>query len=85
MKVRELLDYIQENKIPENADVFIFADHGQNGENASDACFSRSVDTDDYDEMIWEFDGFEDGYYNEDVMEKYDKRGAITAICIYGD
>lgn len=85
MKVRDFLDYIEENKIPDDAKMFIWADHGQNGEVASDANFSRSVDTSEYEEMIFEFDGYEDGYYDEEYLEEYNKNGTITAVCLYGN
>jgi hypothetical protein len=81
MTIKELKEIIKEECIPDTAEIYIFTDHGQEDERAYSYIISRSKLGDDVEEMVWEFESMED-YYDEDVLEEYDKDGTITAVLI---
>lgn len=81
MKIKDLYKYIAENNIPEDAEIIIEADYGQNEEFASTCVVSRSPVAYDTGSMIFEFSGYE-YIYDPDAIEAYHKDGDITAILI---
>lgn len=87
MTIEELLEIIDEEKIPLDSEVFVYADHAQNKEGMSGVEISRSpVDKNCPESMIWERgddDDLED-YYSEYDLEDYDRNGKITAVTILG-
>ena len=84
MTIKELLEIIEEEQIPLDAEIFIEADHGENKEGASSITVSRSELEDDPEDMIWEYDDDLSDYYDEESLEEYDPNGKITAITIFG-
>ena len=83
MTVIEFKEYLKERNIPDDAEIVVFADHGQNFELSSGCNFSRSNLQRDMESMIWEYEGYENDY-DEDYLEEYPKDGKITAVTIYG-
>lgn len=84
MTVKEFKKWVKDNKVPDCADIFIWADHGQNGELGSSCVVSKSDTIDGWDTMVWEYDNYEE-CYDEDVVDEYPKNGYVTAITIFGD
>ena len=84
MTVKEFKKWLKENKVPDCADIFVWADHGQNGELGSDCVVSRDDTIDGWDGMVWEYDNYEE-VYDEDALEDYPKTGCVTAITIFGN
>ena len=85
MTVIDLIKKLDDANIPDNAQVFIEADHGQYKENANSIVVSRTV-CDDYmdpESMIWEFKNY-DLIYDEDDIAAYDTAAPITAVLISG-
>jgi hypothetical protein len=81
--VKELKEWFIEDNIPDDAVVFVHADHGQHGEEMCAGLVSRD-NTDDFNSMVWEFYDYEK-CYDEEALESYPKDGKITAICLLGE
>ena len=85
MTVMELIVAIDDMKIPNDALVFIEADHGQNKEEAGSLTISRTAkDSEGYgdpDAMIWEWDTDNLADFYDDLAD-YDFNGPITAVLI---
>ena len=85
MTVKEFKKYLEECNVPDSAEIYIFADHGQDGEIAYACDTSRSRKTKYYDEMCWDENIDDDDYYDESTIDEYDRDGRIEAICLYGE
>lgn len=85
MIVKELINELQTLKVPDDAIVFVEADHGQNKEYAAGIIVSRSPKDDecfgDPEAMIFEYDNWQE-CYDEDAVEEYDETAPITAVLI---
>lgn len=85
MTVKELVEELREYGVPDDAEVMIEADHGQNKEYASGVIVSRTPkDTDcfgDPDAMIFEFSNWRE-CYDDDAVEEYNEAAPITAVLI---
>lgn len=85
MTVALLKEFLESYEVPDDAVIFVEADHGQNKERAGGILISRSVLEDgeytDTDSLIFEWDGYEE-YYDEWALEEYDPDGPITAVLI---
>lgn len=84
MTLGRLKELQQELNIPDEAVIYVYADHGQDCEMSYGMYVSRSVDVDSPDSMIWEYSNYKK-VYDDDALEEYDESGKITAICIEGD
>lgn len=84
MKVKELFETLKQRGVPDDAEIFVWAYHGDDGECVSSIDVSRSTNLGAYNEMIFEFKNYEK-IYDEDCLEEYNKDGKITAVCLYGD
>ncbi len=82
MTVKELLDYLEKNDIPMDAEVCVSAECGDDEERTYTLCVTRS-EFKYPEEAIWEFDRYED-VYDEDAILAYNKEGKITGLCIWG-
>lgn len=83
MTVREFKKYLERNNVPDNAEIVVIAEHGQNYEFVNDIWITRNTER-DLDAIIWEFDGYED-IYDEDCVERYPVDGSVMAICLSGE
>jgi hypothetical protein len=85
MTVRELLDDLKEYGVPDDAEVFVEADHVQHKESAFGIIVSRTPRDNecfgDPEAMIFEYDNWQE-CYDEDVVEEYDDSAPITAVLI---
>lgn len=85
MTVSDLKAKLIELGVPDDAEVFVEADYGQDIELADTICVSRWPKTHDYfgdpDAMVWEWDGYEE-CYDEDALDEYDPGAPITAVLI---
>lgn len=79
MIVKELKEML--NGCPDNASVVLQCDHGQNIEAAHWITVSRSESSNDYGDMIFEYENWRD-CYDENVVEQYNETGEITAVLI---
>lgn len=79
MTVKELKEQL--SYLPDNAKVVLQCDHGQNIETAHWITVSRSESSNNYGDMIFEYENWRD-CYDEDAVEEYDKTGEITAVLI---
>lgn len=79
--VKDLKDEFQ--SIPDDAEIYLECDHGQNKESAGTVVFSRSPiqEYDDPDSMIFEWDNWRE-IYDKDCVDMYDEGGKITAVLI---
>ena len=80
MTVRELKDVIE--SLPDEAEVVIYADHGQHFEYASETCITRDEMGIDLESVRFEFDNFDECY---DHTEDYPVDGRVTGVVIFGD
>lgn len=69
--------------IPNDVEVFLECDHGQNKERAAGMVVSRSLIEEhcDPDSMVFEWDNWKE-CYDEDCVDEYDEKGKITAVLI---
>lgn len=85
MTVALLKEFLESYEVPDDAVIFVEADHGQDKERAGSILVSRSVLEDgeytDPDSLIFEWDEYEE-CYDEDCLEEYDPDGPITAVLI---
>jgi hypothetical protein len=81
MTIKELKEIIEKENIPDDAQVYICADHGQREEKAHSYSVSRSECEYYGDGMIWEVDNMEE-YYDKDALDEYNKDGEITSLLI---
>lgn len=85
MIVKELINELQTLKVPDDAIVFIEADHGQNKERANEVVVSRWPKDHEHfgnpDAMIFEWGNWRE-VYDEDAIEDYDETAPITAVLI---
>lgn len=85
MLVKELVNEIRERGVPDDAKVFVEADHGQNKEEANTVVVSRWPKNNEYfgdpDAMIFEWDNWKE-CYDEEAIEEYDETAPITAVLI---
>lgn len=81
MTAKELKQKLAE--IPDDAEVYLECDHGQNKEYAGYVVVSRSLVEElcDPDSMVFECDNWRDAY-DEDYVDEYDENGNITAVLI---
>lgn len=81
MTVRELKEKLL--NIPNDVEVFLECDHGQNKERAASMVVSRSLVDEhcDPDSMVFEWDNWME-CYDEDCVDEYDEKGKITAVLI---
>lgn len=84
MTVKEFKETLEQYGVPEDAEIFVWAEYGDDGENVKSINISRDKNVECYADMVFEFDGYNE-IYDEDVLEQYDKTGKITAVCLYGD
>ena len=84
MKVKELLETLKQYNVPDDAEIFVWAYNGDDGEPIRSINISRSKNKKSYEEMVFEFGEYED-IYDENELKHYDKNGEITAVCLYGD
>lgn len=84
MTLGRLKELQKELNIPDDAEIYVYADHGQDFENAYCIEVSRSENLEYEDMRIWEWQNYKDTY-DDDALEEYDENGKITAICICGD
>lgn len=82
MKIKDLKRFLIENNISDDAEIVIWADHAQNYEFVDDVWVTRNTEKNP-NELVWEFDGYED-VYDEDAVEMYPADGAVTAVCFGG-
>lgn len=85
MTVKEFKEYLLECNVPDNAEIYIFADRGQDGEVAYACDTSRSKESKCYDEMGWDEYIDREDYYDEDFIDDYEREGRIRAVCLYGE
>ena len=83
MTIKDFLEFIEHNDVPETADLVIWADYAREPVTAYTAAVSRSPTT-YYAEMIFEVQNYTD-YYDEDALENYPDRGEIAAVCLCGE
>lgn len=81
MKIKELKEFVKKNNIPDDAEILIFADHGQDDEIANYITLSRDEVCEGDSSMIWESEEYEE-VYDKDALELYDKNGKVTAILL---
>lgn len=85
MQVHDLIKAFENEDIPDDAVVFMEADHGQNKELVNSITVSRtpknSDEFGDPDAMVWEFANYED-IYDEDSLDEYDATAQVTAVLI---
>lgn len=85
MTLIELCSEFYELVIPNDAEIFIEADHGQSKEPAYSIVVSRtprdSEEFGDPEAMIWEYSNYQD-MYDEEGLEVYDTKAPITAVLI---
>lgn len=80
MNVGRFKELIKELSIPDSAEIFVCADHGQREEKSYEICPSRSEVT--YgEEMIWECKNFRE-CYDEWALQDYNENDEVTAVCI---
>lgn len=80
MKVKELREYL--SNIPDNAEILLECDHGQNIESGWSVVISRSeIEGENYEAMIFEYDNWRE-CYDEDCVNEYPANGKITAVLI---
>ncbi len=84
MTLGELKEKQKKLNIPDEAVIYVYADHGQDFELSYGLDVSRSIDVDCLESMIWEYSNYKE-VYDDDALEEYDVNGKITAICINGD
>lgn len=84
MTVMELIVALDSIGAPNDAEVFLMADHAQNKEQACSVVVSRSPIEEyaDPDAMIWEWEGDYSVFYDDDDMAAYDTTAPITAVMI---
>lgn len=83
MKVKELLNTLKQYNVPDDAEIYVWAYEGDDGEPIRSVNISRSNES-QYKDMIFEFGSYEEDY-DESELKHYDKTGKITAVCLYGD
>lgn len=85
MTVKDLKEAI--NDLPDDAEVIVYADHGQHYEYASDSIITRDNLENYYDleEAVFEYADFQDDYYDDDALADYPFSGKVTGIVIFGD
>lgn len=85
MTIKELVTELKICGVPDDAKMFVEADHGQNKEEANTVVVSRcSRDHENFgdpDAMIFEWDNWKE-CYDEDAIEDYDDTAPITAVLI---
>lgn len=80
MTVKELKELLKD--IPDEADVIIEADHGDHPEIAESFAITRNyLDTEDADDVIYEWEGWRK-IYDEDAVAEYPTDGEITGVLI---
>lgn len=85
MTIKELRKTI--SNLPDDAEVIVYADHGQHYEYASDTVVTRDnlENYDDLEEAVFEYADFQDDYYDEDALAGYPFDGKVTGIVIFGN
>lgn len=85
MTIKELRKTI--SNLPDDAEVIVYADHGQHYEYASDTVVTRDnlENYDDLEEAVFEYADFQDDYYDDDALADYPFGGKVTGIVIFGD
>lgn len=83
MTVKEFKELVEELQIPDSAEIFVQADHGQHIESAYYGIVTRADLEDVYDleDVIWESKNWQDGY-GEDVVAEYNQEGEIRGVLI---
>ncbi len=83
MQIKTLKKYIEENNVPDTAEIYILSDT-TNEVFADEINLTRSnIYT--QNELVWEDLCCDlEEIYDENVLSNYDKHGNITAICICG-
>lgn len=85
MTVKELKKLLDKIGVPDTAEVYVEADHGQNKENAANVIVSRCPADHKYfgdpDAMVWEYSNYRD-VYDEDALDEYNENGPVTAVLI---
>lgn len=84
MTVKEFKEILIENNIPDTANILVWADHGQDYEYADSFSVSKTKVDYDLDECIWEYEGYENDYDEEDI-KSYRRLKTIKSICLYGE
>ena len=80
MKVRMLKDIL--NGIPDDAEVIIEAEYGQNKEKAHFGTITKeNLSSVDCNDAIWEYESWK-AMYDEDCIEEYPIDGTITGILL---
>ena len=85
MTIKELRKTI--SNLPDDAEVIVYADHGQHYEYTSDTVITRDnlENYDDLEEAVFEYADFQDDYYDDDALADYPFGGKVTGIVIFGD
>lgn len=85
MTIKELRKTI--SNLPDDAEVIVYADHGQHYEYASDTVATRDnlENYDDLEEAVFEYADFQNDYYDDDALTDYPFDGKVTGIVIFGD
>ena len=80
MNVGELKQWLQDNAVPDEANVCILSDASPCCENIWGVYLTKDAN----DDPIWEFEDYQ-YYYDEERLAQYDKLEHIVAICLHGD
>ena len=83
MTIKELMEFLSEENVPDDAEVYIQADHGQQMESPYFGVVTRDdpISSDDPEEMIWEYDEWEKDNFEDDVAQ-YNRNGDVRAVLL---
>lgn len=81
MKIKDLKEFLKTHNIPDDAEIIISCDFGDNEELARNSYVSRSDTTLGTESMIFEFPGYEE-VYDDEALNAYKKKDPVTALLI---
>ena len=85
MTIKEFKEILNEEDIPDDAEIIIKADHGQDYERTDGYMITRDnlKDCNDLEEIVFDYEGFENDY-DEEALADYPLDGKVTGIVIFG-